>query len=116
MSGGDIVRIAQEVSPEAADRLMRAFGGGVVYLPRRPGPEHPISRAIGLATAREIAEALGPGRLQVPRGTRAAQEEKASRIVAMIRARRPVAEIVRTVGCDARTVYRWRRRLSEAAE
>jgi len=113
MSGGDIVRIAREISPEVADRLMRAFGGGAGGVPREPGPGHPISRAVGLAAARQIAAALGPGRLRVPRGTRAEQQAKAARIVALIRARRSSGEIARSVGCDSRTVERWRRRLRE---
>lgn len=114
MSGTDIVRIAQEVSPEAAERLMRAFGGRAVYVPRLPGPAHAISQAIGTETAREIARILGPGRLEVPQGARAEQAEKAARVVAMIRAHRSEAEIARAVGVSVRTVRRWRRRVRQS--
>lgn len=116
MSGSDIVRIAQEVSPQAAEALMRAFGGRTVYLPREPGPGHVMSRAVGVEIARAIADLLGPGHLDVPRGDLAARQEKAAQGMVLIRAGKSEAEIARTLGVSARTVRRWRRLTREDAQ
>lgn len=113
MSGADLVRIAQEVAPEAAEAMMRAFGGGSVYLPRDPGPSHVVSRAVGLEAARAIVEILGPGHLDVPRGDAAARKEKAAKGLVMLRANRSEAEIARTLDVSVRTVRRWRRQMRE---
>lgn len=106
MSESDIERIAQEVSPEAAEKVMRAFGGASLYIPRVPGPHHKLSIAVGHVDAKKIARLIGPGTIQVPTGARARIDRQGAEIEALVRAGRPQSEIARRLGCSVRTVSR----------
>lgn len=44
----------------AAEAFALAFGGQEIYIPSTPSRDHPVTRALGMAAAREIGAALGP--------------------------------------------------------
>ena len=114
MSQRDIDLIAQEISPEVAAAIVRAFGGQLIYVPRVPPPDHPLSVALGHEKAKKVAKLLGAGHLDMPTGARAETDRNRARIEAMLDAGRSHSEIVRAVGCSTRTVTRHAARLRSA--
>ena len=115
MNESEFDRIAEEVSPEAVERLVRAFGGVSVYLPRDPKPTHKVCRVLGHDLVVRIVGVIGSGRLSVPTGARAESDRNGVRITALLRAGKPRSEIARTVGCTERTVSRWAHRLRKGS-
>lgn len=86
---------------EAARRLAEAFGGRRLYLPREPGPHHPISACLGHAAALELCRAIGGFPLDVPLG--------AGRRAEILRLKAEglgPLEIQRRVKCSRSTVFK----------
>lgn len=61
-----MAEIAGLIGPEAAMRLVDAYGGTRCYVPRRPAAKGPLAQAIGLDQARVLAENYGGEYLLVP--------------------------------------------------
>lgn len=56
---GLLGRIERLIGSARAERFAILFGGQELYIPRSPGPEHPIARAIGHKAARLLGQQLG---------------------------------------------------------
>jgi hypothetical protein len=104
------VQLAEElaavVGAEAAHRLFDAFGGRSIYVPARPGPNHPITVAIGAERAALLAEYYHQVRLDFPLSA-----SKRRRAIELSRTGVPVGEIARQLWLTDRHV---RRILAEA--
>ena len=55
------------VGPGAALALSAAYGGGSLYVPASPGPEHRLSRILGQENARLLCRACAGDTLKVPK-------------------------------------------------
>lgn len=72
----DALAVTRRVCGEGvADRLWKVFAGKELYFPVRPGPEHPISKAIGHGNALLLAGELGRTRHRVPSADQAERHE-----------------------------------------
>lgn len=56
------------IGPEAAAKVFFAFGGAGLYLAADPKSRSPLVPLIGRDNALKLAEAIGPGLVQVPTG------------------------------------------------
>jgi len=100
--------VVNEVSEEAALRLARAFGGREVYMASNPGPDHPLTHALGKADAVSVSRVLGPGHVLIPFGPYSALSARKRAIREGLASGLSAREIVRRVGCCERTVRRHR--------
>lgn len=67
MTADEVFEQAKEVvGYAAAIELVRAWGGGDLYLPDDIAPDHPISLRIGEAEAFSLCESFGPGNIPLP--------------------------------------------------
>ncbi|MBI1262971.1 MAG: hypothetical protein GC184_14735 [Rhizobiales bacterium] len=88
------------VGAETAAKLSAVFGGRRLYVPRNPGPHHPLAAAVGLEAARHIAREFGSARLDIPLAP-----GKRARIIAMRAEKISVADIAKALLCTERHVY-----------
>lgn len=113
---GILARVAEECGEGIALRFAAEFGGQEIYMPDagRVGPEHRLAQALGLDTARRIAEALSPpGRMIVPLGPTSSLGRRKAEIRRLVDAGKPVAHMARALGVHERTVYFHKARLKE---
>ena len=71
--------VAAVIGDEAAARLAAAFCGRDVYVPRDPGPDHPVALAIGIDKARLLGEYFFATKLSFPVGPAKRQAIRALR-------------------------------------
>jgi hypothetical protein len=109
----DIAMIAGE---EAARRLAGAVGGTRVYIPPQPGPDHWLSKLVGIEAARKIADhftaGVGPLRIDIPLGDTGFIASQQARIDAMIVAGRSERDIALACGYTGRGVRKRKARLA----
>lgn len=79
-----------------ADRLVRAFGGRDVSVPKRPHRDHPLRSVLDVGPYRRLVFAWGGCRVYVPSRSSAARALRDERI----RARRAVGAAVREIAND----------------
>ena len=111
---GILARVAEVAGEEAARQLAKTFGGRTIYLPRAPGPDHPLARALGLEAACAVCRELGSGHLSVPKGVRELNAAKRRRVLELSAEGFSAGEIALMLDCTQRTVYRWRSRARQA--
>lgn len=108
----DIARIAGE---EAARRVADAVGGTQVYIPPQPGPDHWLSKLVGLEAACRIADhftaGVGPLRLEIPLGDVGFMASAQARCDAMLLAGRSERDIALALRYTIRGVRKRRARL-----
>lgn len=108
----DIAMIAGE---EAARRVADAVGGTQVYIPPSPGPDHWLSKLLGLEAARRIADhftaGVGPARIEIPLGDVGFMSSQQARCDAMILAGRSERDIALALRYTIRGVRKRRARL-----
>lgn len=92
--------IERLIGTELAGRLSARFGGRRFYVPKSPGPSHPLSVVVGHAAAIKIAQEFPGWKLSIPLGL-----GKRARIVSMREARKSVSEIAAALHCTERHVY-----------
>ncbi len=100
--------VATEVNEEVALLLARSLGGQNVYMPDHPGPDHPLTLALGQKDAARVARVLGPGSVPIPFGPYSIRSQLQQAIRDGITNGLSAREIVRQVGCCERTVRRHR--------
>lgn len=109
----DIAMIAGE---EAARRVAGAVGGTRVYIPPQPGPDHWLSKLVGIDAARKIADhftaGVGPLRIDIPLGDTGFIASQQARIDAMIVAGRSERDIALACGYTGRGVRKRKARLA----
>ena len=108
----DIALIAGD---EAARRVAGAVGGTQVYIPPMPGPDHWLSKLVGLEAARKIADhftaGVGPARVEIPLGNTGFIASHQARCDAMLLAGRSERDIALALGYTIRGVRKRRARL-----
>lgn len=88
------------IGAATASRLSAEHGGRRLYIPKAPGPHHPLSQMIGHDLALAVGAEWGGHRLDVPltAGRRA-------RIVELRATHYSVSAIASIIGCTERHVY-----------
>lgn len=86
---GVLAQIANVAGEDAAIAIARARGGTQVYIPPEPGPDHWLTRLIGMAAARAVADELTCGvgsiRVDLPLGPDGHAAQARARVDAMLR-------------------------------
>lgn len=86
----------------AVAQLIADFGGREIYVPKAPGPAHPLSVSIGhVATAQLVAAGFAGVNLKLP-----LPRDKARRILGLNESGKRPRDIAREVRCTERWVYR----------
>jgi DNA-binding NarL/FixJ family response regulator len=62
----ELSRFSEHLSPDELYRLVQAFGGQRLYLPRGINQAHGLARTLGLDAARRLAEGIGAGQISIP--------------------------------------------------
>ena len=62
----ELAWIAEHLGAIGALKLIEAFGGVRIYVPRKPPARSPLAHALGLADARRLAAAYGGDTIKVP--------------------------------------------------
>lgn len=62
--------VAELIGDDAARVLAQRLGGTYLYVPKTPGPDHPIALLLGQTTAQRLAEHFCGDTILVPRGRR----------------------------------------------
>ena len=92
----------------AADRLATAFGGRVIYIPRKPTPR--LTSVVGLEAAAWLCRTYAGEYIRVPMGPRRRDVQNARRIQNLSDQGLSARTIAETVGVSERTVHRVRAR------
>lgn len=105
---GVLGEIAEAAGEEAALAIAQARGGTEIYVPPSPGPDHWISRLVGLKKAAAIADKLtcgvGPRRVELPLGPRGHQARQRALVEALIREGLSERDIALRTGYSIRAV------------
>lgn len=96
-------QIVSTIGDDAASMLSDALGGRRVYIPRNPGPNHPITVAIGANAARALA-ADHSGRYVDVR----LSPDRRARILELSAQKLQVSRIAQMLRCTERHVYKVR--------
>lgn len=96
-------QIVASIGDEAAGRLSDAIGGRRVYIPRNPGPNHPITVAVGAEAAKALA-ADHSGRYVDVR----LSPDRRARILELSAQKMQVSRIAQMLRCTERHVYKVR--------
>lgn len=94
--------IRRLIGEDRARLLSEAFGGRRLYVPRDPGEHHPISVAIGLHAAAQLAAAFHGVSIDIPMLPEKRSQIRRLRFID----RKTVAAIAREVHCTERWVYK----------
>lgn len=98
-----LARIAARLDRDAAYKLVREYGGTMIYVPRKPTKTHKLAVRLGLKLVVVLVELFGHGSLWVPlAGTGSA----AARRRAMVETKGTAAEVSRALGVHQVTVHR----------
>lgn len=99
-----IADIAAIVGKDAALRLVADFGGRTLYVPRDPGPHHPLAVSIGHGAAQVLAAHHVGELLRLPIGS-ATSSGRRRRIIELSLKGWSRFAISRAVGLTERRVY-----------
>lgn len=99
-------RVAEACGPGVALSLAGTYGGREVYIPNPDtiGENHPLAIALGLASARQAAKALGAGKIIIPMGPASSAKRRAEAIRRMRREGKTNPATARALGVHVRTV------------
>jgi hypothetical protein len=106
---GVLATVAEACGQGAALALASAFGGRELYVPAADsiGEDHPLARALGLASARRCADALSPpGRRLIPMGPTSTPRRRREAILRMKAEPKSHSFIAQALGIHLRTVER----------
>lgn len=98
--------LADTIGLEAARRLVEAYGGSAIYVPRQVTPE--LEGLIGHDAAQALVDNYysGSDRLNLPRCLAAIRAVEHRRIVAAFNSGATAGELARAHGCTERWIYR----------
>lgn len=99
-----LIDIAETLGLPLALRLMAAFGGQELRIPKEPVPGHPILKALGETDGRALCQYLADEKIYVPHG-RPARNARAA-VLELERKGRSRREIARLLGLSQRHVRR----------
>jgi len=63
-----LVDVAETLGLSVALKLIQAFGGQDLKFPRRPGPDHPVIKALGETDGYAVCKYLAGSMIYVPHG------------------------------------------------
>lgn len=113
---GVLAQIADVAGEPAALAIAKARGGTEVYIPPKPGPDHWLSKLLGLEAACAVASELTMGvcglRVELPLGPAGHAAQVRARVDAMLRENRSESDIARATGYTIRGVRRRRAMLN----
>lgn len=104
-------RAVEILGPEGVALLSRDFGGKRVYVPRNPGPDHPLSVCLGHKLALDLADALVQEFLEPP-----LTAGKRLRILQLLQQGEKPERISHMIGCSRRFVFKVRSENQERLE
>ena len=96
--------LAETIGDAAATRLLRAYGGRRLYVPRDPPRDHPIALTIGADAARRLADDWGGQRIELPDSSVAELHLRNSRIIREYQRGHPVRTLARAYRLSPRMV------------
>lgn len=99
-----IADLADAIGYQPTVRLIRAYGGRRLYIPRKADPEHPLSLTVGHAAATHLADLYPGERLELPDEQSSILDLRNRRIVAEHRRGRDVRALARDYGLSARMI------------
>ena len=101
-----LLREIEEVAGlEAALRICQRWGGSRLFVPRSPGPDHPIVREIGAEAAGRLCGHFAGEELTVPLGAGILRRLRNREIIARYRAGESAGSIARDMRMTERWVY-----------
>lgn len=100
-------RVAEVCGAGTALRLAQHYGGREVYIPRPASIDerHHLALSLGLATARQVAEALSEGKIIIPMGPTSSPARRAQAMRRMKREGVPNQRAAKALGVHVRTIY-----------
>lgn len=63
----ELRQIAEEIGVDAALKLVGAWGGVCLYIPKVMAPDHALARLIGMAAAGKLSKLYQGERIEIPR-------------------------------------------------
>ncbi len=100
---GSLVDLAETLGLRVALALIQHFGGLDLRIPKSPGPDHPILKALGEADGRAVCRFLGGAMVYIPRGGQGGRWRQARDLADKGMTR---GEIARALGLSQRHVRR----------
>jgi hypothetical protein len=114
---GVLAQIANVAGDDAALAIAQARGGTQIYVPPLPGPDHWLSKLVGLEAARAIADELTGGfagaRIDLPLGPAGHAAQMRAKMDAMIAQGRSERDIAMATRYSTRTIRRRRAQLDK---
>lgn len=107
-----ISELAEAIGYQPTVRLIRAYGGRRLYVPRRADPEHPISLTIGHRAARRLTDLYAGDRLELPDEQTSILDLRNRRIVAEHKRGRQIRTLAAEYGLSPRMI----RKILDSAE
>lgn len=99
--------IAEAASLDAALKLAEAFGGSMVYLPHKAGPDHWLVRLVGRQDADRICKAFGGDKRNIPFGPgNGVRSSTRRRLVKELESGASPRQAARRSGVTERTAWR----------
>ncbi|WP_292178262.1 helix-turn-helix domain-containing protein [Mesorhizobium sp.] len=104
-------KIAEVAGDRAALILGRDKACETIYIPRRVGPTHWLSKLIGEEAASAVASEFGPSKLEIPPALNGQKRKRRAAIAQMTDKGYSINRITRTLGVARSTVKDHRRRM-----
>lgn len=101
-----LAEVADVIGFEPTLRLIEAFGGWRVYVPASPGADCELAQAVGVDTARRLAELCPMQYLAVPACTAALRARRNDEIRRRAARGEKPAELAREFGLTVRQTYK----------
>lgn len=110
--------VAERLGEGAALRLAHDFGGTRQYLPlaEHLTHEHPLAHSLGLAAARELCSAFGPGHVNIPLGESASIGRRRRIVHDALAQGLSLNKTARRAGTTRRTVERIKARMKRGGK
>ena len=110
-NGSEIeTKIETVLGEQLFERLAAVFGGTTIYLSENPGDSHPWLQVLTRLEYDLVLDAIGPGRITLPKLSGRQREYMASRAIEMRENGCTIREIAQALNVHERTVYRMLRR------
>jgi len=98
-----LIDLAETLGVRVALVLISEFGGRELRIPKNPGPDHPIIKALGETDGRAVCHFMGDQFVYIPHGRAGARRQSVQDLSTKGRTR---GEIARLLGLSERHVRR----------
>ncbi|WP_019024078.1 MULTISPECIES: Mor transcription activator family protein [unclassified Thioalkalivibrio] len=99
-----VAELADAIGYQPTVRLIRAYGGRRLYIPRQADPEHPITLTVGHTAATQLCDQYPGTRLDLPDEQTSLLELRNRRIVAESQRGRETRALARDYGLSPRMI------------